>query len=115
MKVISLVFTFSLVALVLSAEVSSDSAKAESNEVDEYFFPEKFQALIFGTDFRNVSRRGRQLDGTKEDGQTEEEGRIIPGATSFLTRLALRVLMFKVLRAFVQYFVDILVGDLFSF
>ncbi|GBL81726.1 hypothetical protein AVEN_167404-1 [Araneus ventricosus] len=115
MKILSLAVIFCLTALAQIAAVSSDSADSESNEVDEYFSPEKFQALIFGTDFRNVSRSGRQLDEVKEDGRADEEGRIIPGATSFLKRLALQVLMFKVIRAFVQYFVDLLIGDLFSF
>ncbi|CAL1266901.1 unnamed protein product [Larinioides sclopetarius] len=114
MKVLCFAIIFCLIALALSAAVSSGSAGSDLNEVDEYFFPERFQALIFGTDFRNVSRGARQLDEVKEDGRTDE-GRIVPGAASFLTRMALQALMFKVIRAFVQYFVDILIGDLFSF
>ncbi|GIY82333.1 hypothetical protein CDAR_173701 [Caerostris darwini] len=108
MKTLILIIIFGLIGIALGAAFASEPVRSEDNELDEPLFPEAFRALMFGTDFRNASRRGRQMD------ETDEEGRIIPGAPSFLTRFALKRMLFKILRAFVQYFADIFVADIFT-
>ncbi|GFY57370.1 hypothetical protein TNIN_181881 [Trichonephila inaurata madagascariensis] len=84
------------------------SSERETNDIQEYFFPEMVQTFIFGRDFRNESRRSRAED------KVDNEGRIIPGAPSFIARMAIQVMMFKIFRATVQYFADLIVNVLFT-
>ncbi|GFR11350.1 hypothetical protein TNCT_528351 [Trichonephila clavata] len=84
------------------------SSELATNDIQEYFFPERVQTFIFGRDFRNKSRRSRAED------KVDNEGRIIPGAPSFIARLAIQMMLFKIFRAVVQYFADLIVSVLFA-
>ncbi|GFT74129.1 hypothetical protein NPIL_310041 [Nephila pilipes] len=101
-----MIVILSLLCIALSAAVIDGSS--EINDTRESFLPEKLQTLMFGRDFRNESRRARMVD------EIDDEGRIVPGAPSFLTRLSIRSMMFRIVRALVQYFSDLIVGVLFN-
>ncbi|KAG8181193.1 hypothetical protein JTE90_013163 [Oedothorax gibbosus] len=116
----TILFTLCLCALIsISAIVEANTEVSEDGEPSVYDFQKYFFAPRTGRNldfsFPNEAKHVEGGFGASHTNETEEsEGRIFPGAPSFFARLAFQVLLWKLFRAAAQYFVDLLMAEMFA-
>lgn len=106
-----------ILAIVKANTEISEEAEPSVYDFQKYFFkPRTGRNLDVSSSPNEVKHNFEgSFDGASHANATEEsEGRLFPGAPSFFARLAFRVLAWKIFRAAAQYFVDLLMAEMFA-